>query len=190
MKIIFYIKKASVKMPSKSRSYRRLPRSMTIDEEYFPKWDVSYDILNSPENVQDLMATFARLYQQLHWVTLNGPFCTPSNRLYTLICVSSTNPKTQELWYDQWRVYEDGSMACRLGKKSSWRWRYSYLKKSKRVISTWLYNIIHKYEQNRIQSLLVSLINTREVLPSAWDIYDLLKDSPHVRYYVKQLPVP
>jgi hypothetical protein len=173
----------------KTRSYRRLPKTKEIDEKYFPKWPITYDILGLPENVFTLNALFARLYQRLEQVTVVGPRITKS-RLFTLITVSSTNPKTSEPWYDEWRIFEDGSMFCRMVKGTSWGWRLSYRQKSKRILNTWLYNIMYSIESKRLMTIMINVINSRVSNPDAWDIYDLLKDSEYVRYYVSELPVP
>lgn len=169
----------------KSRSYRRLPPMKQIDEIYYPEWPITFELLNTEENKGCLTDTFARLYQMLDSISIT----VPSGNDYTLITVKSTNPKTGALWDDQWRICMNGALSCRIWKSASWNWRHSYLNKSSRIIYTWLTNIICAAEQKRLTGLLIRIINSRESNPDAWTIYDMIKVSPLVSYYVKELPV-
>lgn len=171
---------------TKTRNYRRLPPMKHIDEIYYPEWPITFELLNTEENIRSLTDTFARLYQMLDSVTIT----VPSDSDYTLITVKSTNPKTGALWHDQWRICMSGALRCRIWKNASWNWRRSYLNKSSRIIYTWLTNIICAAEQKRLTGLLIRIINGRESNPDAWTIYDMIKVSPLVLYYVKELPVP
>jgi len=174
---------------AKTRSYRRLPPMKHIDEMYFPTWPITFELLNTEENICCLKDTFARLYQMLDSVTIIESSITDDS-VYSLISVKSTNPKTGALWHDQWRIYMSGALKCRMWKSASWKWRRSYLNKSSRIISTWLTNIIYAAEQKRLTCLLIGIVNSRLHNPDAWTIYDIVKVSPLVQYYVKELPVP
>lgn len=179
------------------RGYCRLPIPREFTEEQLPTFDITTELLNTPENHRTLFDLFNRLYKCLHGVTISGPFGGSPDpkkhqkRLYTVVTIEAKNPKTMKVWYDKWRInYDIGTnLMCMSSIHSSHNWRVSYRQKSCRILEYWLNEIIYEKQKQILTQLVDDLAKISDKTIHTHLAYSmLLNDSLYMRYFIHDLP--